>query len=328
MLQSETLWNKEGPAFDELKIQAIWPDIEKIIERLNRFPLGGRILKEHSLYGKTEDGDHGFLKDVTAGLCIEKVFPQWKPQARFGFKAWWSIFGYKILRDEVNKEIVRTDVKLLGTYDPRKRRWKVDEAVRFSLDPVSAETYGAKAYVLKGKSVSPAKRRFQLARYFALIADEITARQWRKILPDGEALLIRDYIDSEGDIGLCAFNWGLSESGVRKKIPRICGKAWRAIRSTQDERLGLSNIPDWDEATLELKRLEREMSRAPQYARSASRRRAPSETWEPYEPPATAIEVRQSRKPLPVSQEHLDWGKLAIERDEKRFQKLEDMGDD
>jgi hypothetical protein len=313
------MWEQQGPEFAELKVRAIWSDIGKIIERLERYPVGGSLLKNHPIYGD-EGGDYAFLKERMGDLFLEKVLPTWNP--KYAFRGWWRRFGYAALRDETNKELARTDVNLRGAYDSRKRRWRVDEMVNFSVDPVKADTYGAAGYLTAGEKTPRTRRTYRLARFLVYVGDELTSRQWREILADDEALLIADYLESEGDYGLCAFNWQMSKSGVRKKIIRVCGKAWRAIKSAQDERLGLSGIPNWDDATIELKKLEREISSAPQYAR---RRRTSerSDSGEPDAPPASQAEISEVYKPKPTSDARLAWGKTAARRDWERNRRLE-----
>jgi len=325
-----SLWARSFPGDREIRIRAVWPDIERIVERLQNYPEGGSLLKNHPIYGQQEDFGYAFLKDVAGDLFVDRVLPRWKPSGRYSFRKWFDHFGYAILREEVCREVERTDVNLHGLWNPRTRRFAVDEAVAFTIDPFSADVDSRKGFLPSSHRETPTNRRFRLTRYVSWLADEVSDRKWRELLTDEEATSIADYIDSSGNISLTALNHHVTADGMRKRITRVCGKAWRAIRAAIDDRLGLAGIPNWDEASRYLKSLEIETSSAPYYARS-SRRFKPSEidaSWEDYTPPASRREVSEYCKPIVFDAGRIKWGTEAAARDVRLNHRREAGGSD
>lgn len=304
----------EGPEFAELRLRAIADDILKIVDRLERFPVSGSLLAQHPIYGRGDEQLYGYplLQEVATEIAEFDIIPHWDPNKKLTFPQWWSAFGYPMLREAVGREVVRTDINLHGMWDPRKRKFRVSEAVAFTVDPESTAAYGANAYTPSATKLPPASKRLRLARYEVWLADEITDRNWRKILQDDEAELIIDFIESWGNVSLAALNWGLSESGCRRKITRICTKAHKAIKAAIDERLNLSDVPDWDVATMRLaaQRVEDQIVSS-NYARRSYRQK-PSEidsipNWREYA-------KRASDEELLLPKDRIEWGKRHMER--------------
>lgn len=303
----------EEPEFEELRLQAISGDIPKIVDRFERFPVSGSVLAQHPIYGRGDEQFYGYplLQEVAWEIAEFDVIPLWDPNKKLTFPQWWSGFGYPLLREAVGREVVRTDINLHGMWDPRKREFRVSEAVAFTVDPESTATYGANAHTPSAPKLPPASKRLRLARYEVWLADEITDRNWRKILQDDETELIIDFIESWGDISLTALNWGLSESGCRRKITRICTKAHKAIKAAIDERLNLSDVPDWDVATMGLaaQRVADQMVSG-NYARRSYRQK-PSEVdsipdWREYA-------KRAPGEDLLLPKDRIEWGKRHMQ---------------
>jgi len=246
----------DGPAV--LKLEAIKPDIERIVQRFERFPVGGSLLKKHPIYGGEIQSDNGypFLFDVALEIADVQILSKWQPSEEYSFKQWWSRFGYSMLRAALGEELERTDVNLRGLWDARARRFRVQEAVPFTVSAESTAYCAARLHEFAEPALSPANHRYRVVRKVASFADEVTDRQWREVLTDDEAGVITSFLESYGDVSLTALNWGLSESWTRRKVSRICEKAMRVIRAAIDDRLGIQDYePTWADIQIEAARL-------------------------------------------------------------------------
>jgi len=242
----------EGP--EELRLEAVKPDIEKIILRFDRFPVGGSLLRKHPVYGgdNQHDNNYPFLQDVALEMVATQILPKWQPCDEHSFKQWWSRFGYPMLRAAIGEELERTDVNLRGLWDARARRFRVQEAVPFSVSADSTTDCAARLHEFAGPELSPADHRYRIVRKVASFADEVTDRQWREVLTDDEAGVITSFLECYGDVSLTALNWGLSDSWTRRKVSRICEKAMKVIRASIDDRLGIEEVPvTWADIQIE-----------------------------------------------------------------------------
>jgi len=316
-------------ALQELRILQIWPDIEKIVERFKRFT--PEILKDHPIYGQVEDSNDFILMEDIADVFVEEVLPGWNPGGEWGFALWFKRHGYTRLRDAASRLIERSDLRLLGMYDHRSRRWQGSREASFTIDEHTVDKHRFTAGFSRLLSLPPKMRYWRTANYWCGLSDVVTAEEWRRVLREDEIDLMIDFL-STGSMISAALNAGLSASWVRRKIIRICKKAESTIRHTIDVRLGLSDtshnrdwIPYWSEAERDLHLLMSEFGRTPYYAQSRRKPKAASDTqteigWGPPISPHDPVWKGGSPE---VSEARREWGLKAAERDFQRNQRLE-----